>query len=129
MLARYHIVRGKRRADDPLPDGIRQDTRKHTQHVLRPTTPLVLALLEDSSAAGFMRFERGYRELLKQRFVTERRRFDELAELARGNDVYLGCNCPTQRQPDMRRCHTLLALAFLRDHYPDLDVQFPQTKA
>jgi len=129
MLARYRIVRGKRSPSDPLPDGIRQDTRKHTQHVLRPTAPLVLALLEDSSAAAFAAFEHGYRALLQQRFVTERRRFDELAELARSNDVYLGCNCPTQRQPDVRRCHTLLALAFLRDHYPDVVVRFPQTKA
>jgi hypothetical protein len=125
MLARYRIVRGARSPDDPLPDGIRQDTRKHTQHVLRPTEPLVLALLEDSSAASFARFQREYRALLEQRFATERRRFDELAELSRNNDVYLGCNCPTQRQPDVRRCHTLLALAFLRDRYPDLDVRFP----
>ena len=129
MLARYRIVRGTRSPDDPLPDGIRQDTRKHTRHVLRPTAALVFGLLEDASAQGYARFERGYRELLKQRFATERARFDELAELARSNDVYLGCNCPTQRQPDVRRCHTLLALAFLRDHYPDLNVQFPPTEA
>lgn len=125
MLARYHIVRGARRPDDPLPNGIRQDTRKHTRHVLRPTEPLVLALLHDSSAEAFAGFERGYVDLLKQRFATERPRFDELAELARGNDVYLGCNCPTQRQPDIHHCHTVLALAFLRERYPDLDVRFP----
>ncbi len=125
MLARYRIVRGARTPDDPLPDGIRQDTRKHTRHVLRPTSPLVLALLEDSSPEAFARFERGYRALLEQRFATERRRFDELIELSRNNDVYLGCNCPTQRQPDVRHCHTVLALTFLREHYPDLDVRFP----
>lgn len=125
MLARYHISRGARRPDDPLPVGIRQDTRKHTRHVLRPTEPLVVALLEDSSAEAAARFAKGYRALLEQRFATERVRFDELAELARSNDVYLGCNCPTRRQPDVGRCHTVLALAFLRDHYPDLDVRFP----
>lgn len=125
MLARYRIVRGARGPDDPLPKGIRQDTRKHTQHVLRPTERLVLALLEDASAKAFARFECEYRALLEQRFTTDRRRFDELAELSRENDVYLGCNCPTQRQPDVRRCHTVLALAFLRDRYPDLDVRFP----
>ena len=67
------------------------------------------------------------KDLKKNRWVNEfsRRRFDELAELARNNDVYLGCNCPTQRQPDVRHCHTVLALAFLRQHYPDLDVRFP----
>jgi hypothetical protein len=125
MLARYRIVRGKRSPDDPLPDGIRQDTRKHTRHVLRPTSPLVLALLKDSSAEAFVRFERGYRALLEQRFATERGRFDELAELSRSNDVYLGCNCPTQRQPNVHHCHTVLALAFLRERYPDLNVRLP----
>lgn len=125
MLARYRIVRGKRTPDDPLPDGIRQDTRKHTQHVLRPTSALVLALLDDSSPEAFSRFARGYRVLLEQRFATERRRFDELAELARNKDVYLGCNCPTHRQPDVRHCHTVLALTFLRERYPDLNVRFP----
>lgn len=125
MLARYRIARGARAPDDPLPDGIRQDTRKHTRHVLRPTSALVLALLDDSSVEAFARFERGYRALLEQRLATERPRFDELAELARNNHVYLGCNCPTQRQPDVRRCHTVLALTFLREQYPDLDVRFP----
>lgn len=125
MLARYRIVRGGRSPGDPLPDGIRQDTRKHTRHVLRPTAALVLGLLEDSSAASFARFERAYRALLEQRFASERARFDELAALARKGNVYLGCNCPTQRQPDVRRCHTVLALKFLRERYPDLDVRLP----
>jgi uncharacterized protein YeaO (DUF488 family) len=125
MLARYRIVRGKRGPDDPLPDGARQDTRKHTRHVLRPSVELVEALLEDPSDASFARFERAYRALLEQRFHDERKRFDELAALARRENLYLGCNCPTARQPDVRRCHTRLALAFLRDHYPDLQVQMP----
>jgi uncharacterized protein YeaO (DUF488 family) len=125
MLARYRIVRGRRGADDPLPDGVRQDTRKHTRHVLRPSVELVEALLEDPSAASFARFERAYRALLEQRFHDERKRFDELASLARRENLYLGCNCPTARQPDVRRCHTRLALAFLRDRYPDLEVQMP----
>jgi len=123
MLARYHIVRGRRPEGDPLPEGIRQDTRKHTQHVLRPTASLVQALLDDPTA--FERFAREYRALLEKRFVSERKRFDALAELARQQDVYLGCNCPTTRQPDVRRCHTALALAFLREHYPDLIVRLP----
>lgn len=125
MLSRYRIVRGARGPDDPLPDGIRQDTRKHTRHVLRPTESLVLALLDDCRPEAFARFEQGYRELLEQRFATERQRFDELAALARNNDVYLGCNCPTGRQPDVRRCHTVLALAFVRERYPFLVVRFP----
>ena len=123
MLARYHIVRGRRPEGDPLPDGVRQDTRKHTQHVLRPTASLVQGLLDDPGS--FERFARDYRELLERRFASERRRFDALAELARQQDVYLGCNCPTARQPDVRHCHTVLALAFLRERYPDLHVQMP----
>jgi hypothetical protein len=83
MLARYQIVRGARPPGDPLPDGVRQDTRKHTHHVLRPTSTLVEGLLEELSARGVAHFERGYRALLKQRFASERERFDELAELAR----------------------------------------------
>lgn len=123
MLARYRIVRGRRPDDDPLPAGVRQDTRKHTHHVLRPTAALVQGLLDDPGSHE--RFAREYRKLLEQRFVSERSRFDELAELARRHDVYLGCNCPTARQPDVRRCHTVLALAFLREHYPDLSVRLP----
>jgi len=123
MLARYHIVRGRRPEGDPLPRGLRQDTRKHTRHVLHPTASLVQALLDDPAA--FERFAREYRELLERRFTSERERFDELAELARQQDVYLGCNCPTTRQPDVQRCHTVLALAFLRERYPDLIVRMP----
>jgi|SRR5688572_29090972 len=125
MLARYRIVRGRRPDDDPLPDGVRQDTRKHTRHVLRPSAELVAALLADSSERSFRRFASAYRALLEERFGSERERFDELARLAREQHVYLGCNCPTERQPDVRRCHTALALAFLRERYPDLDVREP----
>lgn len=125
MLARYRIVRGRRPEDDPLPDGVRQDTRKHTRHVLRPSAELVAALLADPSERSFRRFAGGYRALLEQRFGNERERFEELARMAREQHVYLGCNCPTERQPDVRRCHTVLALAFLRERYPDLDVREP----
>ena len=126
MLARYRIVRGARDDRDPLPEGIRQDTRKHTRHVLRPSPELVLLLLDDSSEKAFERFARGYRKLLEQRFASERERFDALASLARRDNVYLGCNCPTARQPLLKRCHTLLALEFMRRHYPDLVVEEPR---
>jgi hypothetical protein len=125
MLARYRIVRGVRDKADPLPDGVRQDTRKHTRHVLRPTAELVLLLLNDSSSEAFERFARGYRELLEQRFTIERERFDGLAALAQRENLYLGCNCPTARQPQLGRCHTVLALEFMRRHYPGLVVREP----
>ena len=41
MLARYQMLRGARPPGDPLLDGIRQDTRKHTRHFLRPSKELV----------------------------------------------------------------------------------------
>ena len=125
MLARYRIVRGRRPPDEPLPVGKRQDTRKHTRHVLRPTTEMVARLLKAPDARGFAEFRNAYRELLNQRFSSERPAFDALAELARTHDVYLGCNCPTNKQPDVRRCHTSLALAFFKEHYPDLDIRLP----
>jgi len=127
MLARYRIVRGARPADDPLPEGIRQDTRKHTQHVLRPAPALVEALLVDASEASFQTFRRGYLQLLRQRFALEPERFDALAELARTHDVYIGCNCPSARQPHVERCHTTLALGFFRDRYPDLPIRIPKS--
>lgn len=126
MIGRYRIVRGKRPAEEPLPAGVRQDTRKHTRHVLRPEAQEVKRLLADPSAQGFERFRAAYLALLQQRFRQDRRPFDELRELARSSDVYLGCNCPTRQQPDVRHCHTYLALGFLQERYPDLDVQLPQ---
>jgi hypothetical protein len=124
MLARYSIVRGARAST--LPPGIRQDTRKHTRHVLRPKAEMVArALGGPGDAAAWEAFAHDYWALLEERFAVDRRPFDELAELARGADVYLGCNCPTAKQPDVRRCHTSHALGFMRAHYPDLDVRAP----
>jgi uncharacterized protein YeaO (DUF488 family) len=125
MLARYRIVRGARPADDPLPDGVRQDTRKHTRHILRPSAELVTQFLSQPSSKGFSTFRAGYLALLEARFAESRTGFDALAEQARHADVYLGCNCPTAQQPDVRHCHTYLALGFLAKHYPDLRVQLP----
>jgi hypothetical protein len=123
MLARYRIVRGARPANEPLPEGIRQDTRKHTAHVVRPTATLVEQLLADPSVDNFAAFRASYLTLLEHRFEHERDRFEELARLARDRDVYFGCNCPSARQPDVRRCHTALALEFFARHYPDLTVR------
>lgn len=128
MLSRYRIVRGVRPADDPLPEGVRQDTRKHTRHVLRPEAEQVKRLLADPSAQAFERFRAAYLAVLEARFRQDRRPFDALCELARGSDVFLGCNCPTRQQPDIRHCHTYLALGFLRERYPDLDVQLPNAQ-
>lgn len=126
VITRYRIVRGARPPDDPLPDGVRQDTRKHTRHVLRPNEGDVQRFLASPSDGAFESFCKRYLAGLHQRFGEEREAFDELAVLARQEDVYLGCNCPTRRQPDLRRCHTMLALRFLRGAYPDLEVVEPE---
>lgn len=124
MLARYSMVRGTPASE--LPEGIRQDTRRHTHHVLHPEPALVDAFLEDTAdEAKWRAFRTGYRALLEKRFAADREPFDALAELARESDVYLGCSCPTKKNPDVRRCHTSLALAFMKERYPDLDVRMP----
>lgn len=128
MLGRYRIVRGVRPADDPLPEGVRQDTRKHTRHILRPDAEQVARLLARPSEAAFQQFRAAYLRLLEQRFRKDRQPFDALSELARHSDVFLGCNCPTRQQPDVRHCHTYLALGFFHERYPDLSVRFPPVR-
>ncbi len=124
MLARYSMVRGA--PAESLPKGIRQDTRKHTRHVLRPDAEMVEAVMAHADDASAWRtFASRYRALLSRRFSEDRAPFEALAELARTEDVYLGCNCPTAKNPDVRRCHTSLALAFMKAHYPDLEVRLP----
>lgn len=125
MLGRYRIVRGQRSPDEPLPDGVRQDTRKHTRHVLRPEPDEVARFLADPSDAAWERFASAYRAALDARAAERGDELDALAELARHEDVWLGCNCPTKKNPDVRRCHTFLALEFLSERYADLTIVWP----
>jgi hypothetical protein len=125
VLSRYRIVRGKRDPADPLPEGERIDTRKHTRHFLRPETATVEALIAAPSAANFRRFAREYEATIARRFATDRGPFDALAARATERDVFLGCNCPTAWNPDVRRCHTTLALGFMKKKYPRLRVKLP----
>jgi hypothetical protein len=127
VLGRYRIVRGKRDPGDPLPDGERIDTRKHTRHFLRPETATVMALIAEPSAANFHRFARAYEATIARRFAADRRPFDALAARAQEGDVFLGCNCPTAWNPDVRRCHTTLALGFMKKKYPGLKVKLPRS--
>jgi hypothetical protein len=125
MLARYQIVRGKRSPDRPLPRGKRVDTRKHTRHFLRPDAAGVALFLGGVDDASYARFARAYEATLAERFATERASFDALAEQAQTGDVYLGCSCPSRVNPDVQRCHTVLALRFMQTHYPELKVLLP----
>ena len=122
MLGRYKIYRGKRPAGHRWPDGVRQDARRHTRHCLRPGADMVEQYLTDPSAAGWQEFANAYAELVEQRFGEDRAPFDELADLCRDEDVFLGCSCPTQKNPDPQHCHTALALPFMLDKYPDLQI-------
>lgn len=126
MIGRYRIVRGRRAPDDPLPEGVRQDTRKHTRHVLRPEAAAVTRFLADPSDEAWSGFADEYRRLLAARRAADPEPFDALARLAREQDVWLGCNCPTAKNPDVRRCHTFLALEFLSRCYKDLTVEWPE---
>jgi hypothetical protein len=87
---------------------------------------MVTELLAEPDS-GWPTFRERYERLLDDRFAADSAPFDELAEMARSGDVHLGCNCPTKRQPDVMRCHTVLALAFMRERYPDLVVVLPNS--
>ena len=125
MLARYRMYRGKRPAADPLPRGTRMDTRWHTTHPLRPTQELASAFLAAPSDKTWRAFRAAYCALLEQRFREDLAAFDELARQARDADVFLGCSCPTRKNPRVDRCHTHVALQFMKRKYPDLQVEFP----
>lgn len=130
MLARYKIYRGKRPPGDPLPDGVRQDSRFRTRHVLRPTKEMAAAFLESGTEAAWKKFATAYRALLIERFREDRRAFDALSDLATKEDVFIGCSCPTEKNPRVERCHTYLALQFMKAKYPRLRVVLPvKTKA
>jgi hypothetical protein len=126
MLARYQMLRGKRPPDNPLPDGVRIDVRKHTAHVLAPEPNMVDALLVDpEDPKRVERFRKAYLALLEHRYERDHAPFDDLARQAKGRDVFIGCSCPTRRQPEVGRCHTVLALRIMADRYSGLDVRLP----
>lgn len=127
MLARYKIYRGKLPAGVQRPDGVRQDTRKHTRHCLRPPAELVTEYLGNPTPQAWREFATSYKRTLESRHRTDPKPFDELAALAASTPVYIGCSCPTAKNPDVSRCHTVLALKFMHGKYPALDVRFPES--
>ena len=125
MLVRYKIYRGKLPADAQRPEGIRQDTRKHTRHCLRPPTEIVSVYLADPSTEAWKKFESSYLRSLEERWEADPTPFDDLVNLATAENVYIGCSCPTVKNPDVKRCHTVLALKFMKERYSALMVEFP----
>lgn len=126
MLSRYKIYRGKRPAGDPRPKGLVQDTRKHTRHCLRPAGELVEQFLATPTDRAWSAFKTQYLALLEARFREDSAPFQALADLARADDVYLGCNCPTKKNPNVQQCHTVVALQFMKRRFPNLKVVFPK---
>lgn len=124
MLARYKIYRGKRPNEDPLPTGTRQDTQYRTHHPLAPTQAMVEMYLNAPSDDAWQTFAAEYLALIEERFNRDRAQFDQLAKLAAEHEVFLGCSCPTQKNPRVDHCHTWLALQFMKLKYPQLGVRF-----
>jgi uncharacterized protein YeaO (DUF488 family) len=118
MLSRYTIERGKK----PSVVGVRQDARKHTRHCLRPTAEMVMRFLDAADDYGWREFRAEYLALLRSRFQDDPLPFEKLAERAQRENVYLGCSCPTKKNPDVRHCHTMLALEFMAKRFPRLKV-------
>ena len=125
MLSRYTMYRRRPKDAGPLPEGIRRDTRYSTKHILRPTKEIVEAYLADPTDSAWKNFRTAYLAVLEERYRAEQTPFDELAALATENDVYLGCNCPTKKNPIAGRCHTYLALEFMQKKFPPLKVVVP----
>src|SRR5262245_43915699 len=125
MLSRYKIYRGKRPPGEPQPNGIRQDCRWRTRHPLRPTKELVDQFLASPRDDTWRRYAKDYMALIERRFAENRTPYDDLSELAKKNDVYLGCSCPTKANPQAGHCHTLMALRFMKKKYPSLTVKAP----
>ena len=129
MLSCYTMYRRRPKCAGPLPNGIRQDTRYRTKHVLRPTQEIGEAYLAGPTEAAWEILKRQYEALLEERFHADRMPFDKLAELATDNDVFLGCSCPTKKNPIIGRCHTFLALVFMQEKYPEMEVVAPGSHA
>jgi hypothetical protein len=110
------------RRNNPARRGVRQLTAHKTTHCLRPTRAIVSQYLKNVSESAWRRYERLYRQILAKRFLGNRKLFDKLAAMARARDVFLGCYCPTKTNPNPDHCHTRLALKFMKEKYPDLDI-------
>lgn len=87
---------------------------------------MVDAYLTDPNETSFSAFQAAYLELLNRRWQDNRSEFDHLANLAREQAVFLGCSCPTKKNSDVSHCHTWMALQFMAQQFPDLEVIFPE---
>ena len=97
-------------------------TTHRTSHCLRPTAKIVNEYLKHVSEAAWSKYTKQYLPIVQARFEKDRRPFDKLAAMATARDVFLGCYCPTEKNPHPEHCHTYLALLFMKEKYPDLKI-------
>ena len=128
MLSRYTIYRRRPQDAEPLPIGIRQDTRWRTRHILHPTQEMVETYLADPSESAWKKFRSAYLAELRARYKADPAPFQELAEFASEKSVFLGCSCPTKKNPNVRHCHTWPALEFMEDKFPGAGGRFPSRR-
>jgi hypothetical protein len=88
---------------------------------------MVFRYLAEPSDAAWTIFKKAYLELLADRYVDRRAEFDAFASGADRENIYIGCNCPTKANPTVGRCHTVLALKFMKKKYPKLNVVLPDS--
>lgn len=122
MLGRFQI---KRKVAFPRASGsVFKDSRKHTSHVFAPAKELVISYLRNPTLESWQTFQREYIRILRERLLSMPEKFEGIHRHAESGNYYIGCNCPTRTNPFLCRCHTVLALEFMKETYPDLEVDF-----
>jgi len=87
---------------------------------------MVKRYLSSPTDRAWARFETEYVAALQERHQKDPRPFEDLARMAKQEDVSIGCTCPTKTNPRVDRCHTVLALRFMKQMYPRLRVVIPK---
>jgi len=121
VLARYQIVRGKRPEGNPLPEGVRVDIRKHTKHFLRPTRQR-RGVPERPGRRAFRQFSARYDPTCRPVSPKNGARSTPCGT-GRKRRRLPRMHCPTRTNPEVTRCHTVLALGFMKRKYPRLPIR------
>ncbi len=101
------------------------DTTYAAKHFLSPTEAMVKKYQSSPSDTAWREYENEYLKIIQERFEKNQELFDVLARRAMNENVKLGCFCPTRRIPDVYMCHTVIALRFMQEKYPELEVELP----
>jgi hypothetical protein len=87
---------------------------------------MVQRYLGEPASYPWRKFRADYLRTVMARFKEDPAPFAELARLALETDVYLGCSCPTKKNPNVMHCHTVLALTFMHGRYGEIAVVMPR---